>query len=119
MTASQIPANFTGTITITRDQLDDILDAAELYETDEDACGGIGEYGTSAIGVRAGYSGRAMFGEKCLGFTVSGPAAICRLMVGMTAALGAEEARQIAASAASDTMGRYKILYFPGVTLDA
>ena len=107
---------FTATAPITRDQLDDIFDAAGLYETDEDARG---DWDSDVIAVRENYSGRGMYGNKCLGFVVSSHATAYRLMVGMTAVLGADDASQIARSAQTDSMGRDMIVYFPGVTLDA
>jgi len=107
--------------TITREQLDDILDAASLHETGEDGCGfsAYGDGDSDEVGVREDYSGRGMYGAKCLGFTVSSQAAAFRLMVGMTSVLGADEAARIAGRAATDSMGRDMIVYFPGVILDA
>ena len=110
---------FTATATITREQLDDIFDAAGLYETDEDERGYDDDFGASdGIAVREDYSERGMYGDKCLGFVVSSHAPAYRLMVGLASVLGAEEAGDIARRAKTDSMGRDMIVYFPGVTLD-
>jgi hypothetical protein len=98
--------------TITREQLADILDTAELYEaidTDEPEL--------ARVSVRADYSGRGMYGTKCLGFTVSAHAASMRIAVAMGAVLGTDEAREIVSHAATDSMSRDMIVYFPGLTL--
>lgn len=99
---------------ITREQLDDILDAAELYEADDDSYDSDGH-----VTVTSDYSGRGMYGAACLGFTVSHLADAFKIAVAMGGVLGADEAREIAGKARSDSMGRDVIVYFPGVTLDA
>jgi hypothetical protein len=98
------------TTTITREQLDEILDTAELVEDD-------GDGGTDSVDIRADYSGRGMYGTKCLGFTVSAHAASMRIAVAMSAVLGADEAREIVSRTQTDSMGRDMIVYFPGLTL--
>ena len=110
----------TMTATITREQLDDILDAAGLYETDETAeRDEWGDSDTDAVDVRTDYSGRGMYGDKCLGFTVSDQRTAFRLVAGMSAVLGIDETLDITRKASTDSMGRDMIVYFPGVTLDA
>jgi hypothetical protein len=106
----------TATATITREQLDDIFDAAGLYETDEDERG---DWDSDVIAVRENYSGRGMFGDKCLGFVVSSQHTAYRLIVGMAEVLGTDEALEIVRRGNEDSMGRDMIVYFPGVTLDA
>jgi len=111
----------TMTATITREQLDDIFDASGLYETDEQAERDYdwGDNDSDAVEIREDYSGRGMYGTKCLGFVVSSQRTAYRLMVGLAAVLGTDEASDIARRAQSDSMGRDMIVYFPGVTLDA
>ena len=104
--------------TITREQLDNILNAAELHETgtETDLSCGVDDL----VYVSKAYSGRGMYGATCLGFTLSSHANAYRLTAAMGAILGAGKARQIVSSAATDIMGLDDmILYFPGVTLDA
>jgi hypothetical protein len=104
--------------TISRLQLDAILEAAELYETgtDDDLRSGVDDL----VYVSEAYSGRGMYDATCLGFTLSSHANAYRLTAAMGAILGAAKARQIASKAATDIMGLDDmILYFPGVTLDA
>lgn len=66
--------------------------------------------------LRTDYSGRAMFGATCLGFVVSNPG-----IVGAAVALGLSvtELDPVALMATSrqDDMGRDRIVYFPGTTV--
>jgi hypothetical protein len=107
---------FTAITAITREQLDDIFDAAGLYEADEadEACRGDDD----AVEIREDYAGRSMYGDTCLGFVVSSNAAARRLMAGIASVLGAEEAGDIAPRVRTDSMGRDMIVYFPGLTLE-
>jgi len=101
--------------TITREHLDDIFDAAGLYETDEAEHG---DWDSDVIAVRENYSGRGMYGGKCLGFVVSSESTVLRLVACMTEVLGLDTTLDITRKAATDSMGRDMIVYFPGVTLD-
>ena len=109
------------TATITREQLDDILDTAGLYETDEQAEPDYdwGDNDSDAIEIREDYSGRGMYGATCIGFVVSSQRTVFRLIACMTEVLGLDQTLDITRKAATDSMGRDMIVYFPGVTLDA
>jgi len=110
----------TVTATITREQLDDILDTAGLYETDEDTeRDEWGDDDIDAISIREGYSGRGMYGGTCLGIVVSSQRTAFRLIACMAEVLGLDTTLDITRKAATDSMGRDMIVYFPGVTLDA
>ena len=110
----------TMTATITREQLDDILDAAGLYETDEQAERDYdwGDSDSDAIEIREDYSGRGMYGATCLGFVVSSQRTVMRLVACMTEVLGLDMALDVIRKASTDSMGRDMIVYFPGVTLE-
>ena len=84
----------TMTATITREQLDDILDAAGLYETDEPTERDYdwGDSDSDAVEIREDYSGCGMYGATCLGFVVSSHRTAFRLVAAMTAVLGPDEA---------------------------
>jgi hypothetical protein len=109
------------TTIITREQLDDILDAAGLCETDEPADRDYdwGDSDGDAVDIREDYSGRGMYGDTCLGIVVSSQRTAFRLVACMTAVLGIDTTLDITRKAATDNMGRDMIVYFPGVTLDA
>lgn len=83
--------------TITAAQLREIADAAELDFDD----------------VRVSYSGRGMFGERCVGFVHVGAATA--IGAGLGAVLGLDATKRL--RAASDSMGRSTITYFPGLQL--
>lgn len=66
--------------------------------------------------MRNDYSGRAMYGETCLGYAVSNPS-----IVGTAIALGLADSdldpMALMASSRQDAMGRDFIVYFPGTTV--
>lgn len=66
--------------------------------------------------MRTDYSGRAMYGQTCLGYVVSNPA-----IVGTAIALGLADTgldpMALMASVRQDAMGRETIVYFPGITV--
>jgi hypothetical protein len=82
--------------TLTEDQVWEILDAVELDESD----------------FVADYSGRGMYGAKCVGFVLSDDTAMLKLGAALQAALGEIP------NASTDSMGRNTIVYFPGLTAD-
>lgn len=89
-------------ITITADELDQIIDQADL---DEDA-------------IRREYNGRGMFGDACLGITCRTAAEILRFAIALSDVLGSERAEMIVNKTREDSMGRGAITYFPGVTVE-
>ena len=68
----------------------------------------------------ASYSGRGMYGEKCLSFTIEGNAAakIGRVFADVLEVIEPEE-NEVASHAfrrmREDSLGRSTVLYFPGV----
>jgi hypothetical protein len=98
---------------ITRDQLETICDHADL---DPD------------VSIRTDYSGRGMYGDLCVGFTVSGPQGLIKLGAGIQrliseaeegvgTALDSDVERKLLEGASTDNMGHDTIVYFPGVQL--
>lgn len=70
--------------------------------------------GEEGYGVRGDYSGRAMYGETCAGFTTG-----CEFALGIDLGrLMGEDAEKLANKARTDSMGRDTIVYFPGVKLE-
>jgi hypothetical protein len=66
------------------------------------------------------YSGRAMYGETCIGFVFDRYAETSELDLAFAAAdvLGLEEARDAFTRSRSDSMGLDSIVYFPGLQLE-
>jgi hypothetical protein len=62
------------------------------------------------------YSGRGMYGEKCLGIVGSG-AECARFLVEITAA-DPDLGREMARKQREDSMGRDMIAYYPGIQLE-
>lgn len=60
------------------------------------------------------YSGRGMFGEKCVGITTDGSADLLTLGIELAETFG-DKARDIARRASWDSMGLGQIVYFRGV----
>lgn len=63
------------------------------------------------------YSGRGMYGAKCVGLTGSA-ADFAMFAAALSEELGFETARDILARLASDSMGLEMIFYFPGVNFE-
>jgi uncharacterized protein YcgL (UPF0745 family) len=81
---------------ITREQLDEIMDAAELTEDD----------------VRTDYSGRSMYGATCIAIYYSSHRNLMFLAVALKDVLG-----DLPEDVCTDQMGRGQIVYFPGLEL--
>lgn len=91
---------------LTREALDDILDACDV---DEDV-------------VRTDYSGRAMYGKTCLGFTFEGIDEFADFLIRVTQLAAEDEECEWSAAwfagVVTDSMGKSTIFYFPGVSVE-
>ena len=58
------------------------------------------------------YSGRGMYGSKCVGIVTQEAADMLLLGVELAEALGLDRAREMAQNASWDSMGRGQIIYF-------
>lgn len=63
------------------------------------------------------YSGRYMYGDRCVGWDLDTTADILRLGAAITTVMG-DDAPGMLGDATSDSMGRGTIVYFPGWTCD-
>ena len=90
--------------------LADLLKVAEVASQDG--------WDSDGVKVRTGYSGRGMYGQTCVGFTLNG---VSESVLGMALAevLGSATAKALASAASTDSMGRGIIVYYRGVTTDA
>lgn len=85
---------------LTVDQVNDILDNADLpYES-----------------FRNDYSGRFMYGDRCVGFDVDSLTELGTLAIAIHEVLGDAEGRDMVERARTDSMGLGYIIYFPHVT---
>ena len=79
--------------------------------------------GNGDVEVREDYSGRGMYGATCIGFVLSGGASELALGAAIVQA-GQEEdledglVEYLMRRAAHDSMGRDRIVYFPGVAVE-
>ena len=62
------------------------------------------------------YSGRGMYGKKCIGFTCDNPIGFC-MELALFLARDEEEdlAESMATRSTTDNMGRSTVVYFPGI----
>lgn len=88
--------------TITADQMYRITSLAEL------------PYDQS---VTSTYSGRGMYGDKCVGWDVESVDDVLRLGAAITTVMG-DDAPDMIYAACRDSMGRGMIIYFPGWQAD-
>lgn len=68
--------------------------------------------------VRSDYSGRGMYGAKCVGFDLDSSAQTMKLGAAIYSTLEEDEAEEMMDRAMQDSMGLGIIVYFPGVTCD-
>lgn len=88
---------------LTKDQVRNIAYALDL-DPDSDS------------DVRTDYSGRGMYGDRCLGFVIDVPDVL--VGVALATVLDENDAWEIARDARIDSMGRSTIIYFPGWTVE-
>ena len=82
---------------LTVDQVNDILDNADLaYEAFTNS-----------------YSGRGMYGDRCVGFDVDSLTELGTLAIAIHEVLGDVEGRSMVENARTDNMGLGYIIYFP------
>jgi hypothetical protein len=65
------------------------------------------------VEVRTDYSGRGMYGDKCLAI-VGDLRDLLRFAAELTQAIGVEDANDILGRVRSDSMGLSSVYYFPG-----
>ena len=80
----------------------------ELKEIIEELCW---DYDTSP----RSYSGRGMYGDECLGFTVDQPMEFLMKLGLELAQIDVDVVEQMASSVSTDSMGLSSIVYFPGI----
>lgn len=68
--------------------------------------------------VRADYSGRGMYGARCVGFDLDRGSQAMKLGAAIHSTLIEDEAEEMLDRAMQDSMGLGIIVYFPGVTCD-
>lgn len=95
-------------IEITERELKTILeDYLDSFEDDDDA----------RFKLYRDYSGRAMYGKTCFGIVVDSITDAFEFYVAVAIVLDADDARELALAARTDSMGLGMIVYFPGVEL--
>jgi hypothetical protein len=61
------------------------------------------------------YSGRGMYGTKCLGFVVNGHRGEAALSIAIIRTLGEDDAEDMLDNLRADALGLGTIIYFPGI----
>ena len=95
---------------IRRSVLEDAIYAAG-YEPDGDRDSGL------RVGIREAYSGRAMYGDTCLGLVTDGAGVVTEIVLALARAGEDEAADALARAPRTDSMGFSMITYWPGVEL--
>lgn len=73
------------------------------------------EAGLSEESVRFKYSGRQMYGDHCVGFTIEQPSDMLSLGGAILTVLGSDYGSDFIRGARIDNLGRNTIVYFTGV----
>lgn len=82
----------------------DVVEALFAAGLDEDA-------------LRDDYSGRAMYGETCMGIVTGNVGQVLEFAVACAARAGSMDPQEWIGRACEDNMGRSMITYWPGVTV--